>query len=318
MKSISLFLLNLPLALAVPLASKTDYALKSSHNAPQEWKKLGRADPDHLISLRIGLKQNQFDELERHLYEVSDPSHERYGNHLSLEDVQRLSAPSEHSCDTVHQWLDGHGITKEHVEYSPAKDWFKMTLPVWQVEQLLDTEYHQYGHENGKQIVRTTQYSLPRSLHNHIDVVQPTNFFGNWKLHSTDSRIADLSAPVEEASMKSSSSAAAAAVPASCVTGSQAVSLQCLRDFYKTSNYTPQVPTKNYVGTTNYLGQVPSVADFKAFMTTNRPDAPLTYQFTTQLIANASNNQASPGVEADLDVEMVGGTTSEARSHLVV
>ncbi|KAF2161434.1 hypothetical protein M409DRAFT_69783 [Zasmidium cellare ATCC 36951] len=308
MKSISFFLLNLPLVLAVPLSSRTDYAIKSSHIAPREWTKLSRADLDHLISLRIGLKQNQFDELERHLYEVSDPNHSRYGQHLSLEDVQGLSAPTEHSCDSVHEWLEGHGITRDHVEYSPAKDWFKMTLPVWQVEKLLDTEYHQYGHENGKQIVRTTQYSLPKSLHNHIDVVQPTNFFGNWKLHSTDSRIADLSVPVEEASVQSSSSsAAAAAAPASCVTGSQAVSLQCLRDFYRTSNYTPQVPKKNYVGTTNYLGQVPSVVDFKAFMTTNRPDANPTYQFTTQLIANASNNQASPGVEADLDVEMVGG-----------
>lgn len=311
MRSLSFFLIHLPAILAVPLESRTDYALFSSHEAPREWQKQGKADPSHMINLRIGLKQQKFDELEKHLYEVSHPDHERYGQHLSLEDVQSLSAPSEHSCDSVHEWLEGHGISKDQVDYSPAKDWFKLSLPVWQVEKLLGTEYHHYGHENGKQIVRTTKYSLPRSLHSHIDVVQPTNFFGNWKLHSTDSRIADLSVPIEEASMQSSSSSAAAAagVPASCLTGSQAVPLQCLRDFYKTSDYTPQAPKKNYVGTTNYLGQVPSVADFKAFMLTNRPDANPNYVFTTQIINGASNDQTMPGVEADLDVEMVGGFT---------
>lgn len=304
MKLSSYLLIHLPAVLAAPLEGRTDYSLFSSHHAPKEWQKLSKADPSHMIGLRIGLKQNKFDELERHLYEVSDPSHRRYGDHLSQEDIHKLTAPSEQSCDSVHEWLEGHGISKDQVEYSPAKDWFKIALPVWRVEKLLDTEYHNYGHENGKQIVRTTQYSLPRALHGHVDVVQPTNFFGNWKLHSTDSRIADLSAPIEEAPM---SDAAKAAAPTSCVTGSQAVSLQCLRDFYKTSDYTPQVPQKNYVGTTNYLGQVPSVVDFHAFMTTNRPDAPTSYQFTTQIINNGSNDQTMPGVEADLDVEMVGG-----------
>jgi tripeptidyl-peptidase-1 len=36
---------------------------------------------------------SSFNELERELYEVSDPSHARYGQHLSPEEVNSLVAP---------------------------------------------------------------------------------------------------------------------------------------------------------------------------------------------------------------------------------
>lgn len=60
---------------------------------------------DHEIQLRIGLKQGSFDELERHLYEVSDPSHSRYGQHLSEDEVHELVAPPSHAISAVEDWL---------------------------------------------------------------------------------------------------------------------------------------------------------------------------------------------------------------------
>lgn len=304
-----LTLLHLSVVLAVPLDSRADYAVFSSHNAPRDWKSVGRPEPDHVVNLRIGLKQASFDQLEEHLYEVSDPSHARYGDHLSMEDVEALIAPSKHSHDAVHEWLAGHSISKEQIEYSPAKDWMMIALPVSQVEKLLDTNYHRYGHENGKEIIRTTEYSLPKSLHEHVDTVQPTNYFGNWKLFSENFKFVEDVAPLTAAALKAITSdvVGAAGAPVSCTTGSQISTLQCYRDFYNTTGYTPQVPQKNYVGTTNYLGQVPSTTDFKAFMAMNRPGTDPTYSFSTQVIANGSNDQSMPGAEADLDVELVGG-----------
>lgn len=60
------------LALGKPLLAgvkRTDFAVKDSHHVPRKWTQVGYPDADHLIALRIGLKQSSFDELERHLCE---------------------------------------------------------------------------------------------------------------------------------------------------------------------------------------------------------------------------------------------------------
>ena len=51
------------------IRSRTPYAVKDTHRVPRRWTAVGPAPADHLIRLQIGLKQGQFNELERHLYE---------------------------------------------------------------------------------------------------------------------------------------------------------------------------------------------------------------------------------------------------------
>lgn len=55
--------------LSSPLRSRTEYAVKDTHNVPSKWYEVGPAPAHALLHLHIGLKQSQFDELERHLYE---------------------------------------------------------------------------------------------------------------------------------------------------------------------------------------------------------------------------------------------------------
>ena len=45
------------------------YAIKERHQVPRQWSYAGPAPAGHLMTLQIGLKQSQFAELERHLYE---------------------------------------------------------------------------------------------------------------------------------------------------------------------------------------------------------------------------------------------------------
>lgn len=51
------------------LNARSNYALKDSHRVPRSWQRVADADPQHTIKLSIGLKQAQFGDLERHLYE---------------------------------------------------------------------------------------------------------------------------------------------------------------------------------------------------------------------------------------------------------
>src|SRR5271170_853675 len=61
------FLIASATVLASPL--RPTYAVKDTHHVPSRWLRVHRAPGDHMINLQIGLKQSQFDELERHLYE---------------------------------------------------------------------------------------------------------------------------------------------------------------------------------------------------------------------------------------------------------
>jgi tripeptidyl-peptidase I len=53
--------------------SRSPYVVKDSHYVPRKWTQKGAAPAEHTIRLSIGLKQSQFDELERHLYESEVP-----------------------------------------------------------------------------------------------------------------------------------------------------------------------------------------------------------------------------------------------------
>ncbi len=77
----SVFLLGLAQLIASkPLASKRwdDFEVKHAWTeVPRGWELHGPAPSDYIFDMRIGLKQDRFDELVTALYEVSDPAHAR-------------------------------------------------------------------------------------------------------------------------------------------------------------------------------------------------------------------------------------------------
>ena len=235
LRSILTCVLATQAVLAAPY-TKSTYAIKDTHNAPAAWSKGDPAHPDHIIRLNIGLTQGRFDELERHLYEVSDPSNTRYGKHLSIEEVNKLITPKEEALEAVHEWLEHAGVKIEELEYSPAKDWIKLSLPVKDVERLLDTEYHHFTHEDGTKLVRAQSWSLPIHLHEHIATVQPTNSFfrmkGVAKSHRKPIKMSDLPPQPTEASI-------------AAVCNTTLVTPLCLRTLYGTVNYTVKAAGKN-------------------------------------------------------------------------
>lgn len=61
--------LGIQAVFASPIPTRTLYKVKETHSVPRRWIQRGRAPRSHMIHMQIGLKQSQFDELERHLYE---------------------------------------------------------------------------------------------------------------------------------------------------------------------------------------------------------------------------------------------------------
>lgn len=245
---------------------------------------------------------------------VSDPDHPRYGQHLTADEVDELVAPSSETHDLVHDWLLENGIEASDLSYSSSKDWVIVHLPIEVVEDLLDTEYHNYKHADGTIVARTTKWSLPRHLHSHIDAIQPTtSFFHIAKKAATFvTGGAEQPAGYQEPKNK--------AISAVCNVTS--VTPQCFMELYGTKGYETQACDENSVAFTNYLGEIPIRPDTKMFLQKYRPEAvsqatdfkqisvdggpvqdgPLTYNQST--VAGISR-------EANLDVQAISGISWE-------
>lgn len=138
-----LSLLALPFAAALVRAGyyrDIPHKIKESiEGLPRGWLRHGPAPSDHLIELKIALPQPHFPILEKHLWEVSNPKHERYGDYLSKEETEALMAPHPETLDVVSEWLSSHGIEEEHLYRSSAQDWVTIRVPVSLAEEMLNT-----------------------------------------------------------------------------------------------------------------------------------------------------------------------------------
>jgi tripeptidyl-peptidase I len=114
--------------------------VKDTAVPPPNWIDLGPAPPLQQIWLRIGLPQARFSELERQLYEISDPKNARYGQHLLKEQITEFVRPDQRSVEAVDAWLAEYGIAGEdRVRRSVAGDWITILVPVAVAESMLNT-----------------------------------------------------------------------------------------------------------------------------------------------------------------------------------
>ncbi|TFK79833.1 tripeptidyl peptidase A [Polyporus arcularius HHB13444] len=298
-------------AVAVP-AKDCAHKVKESIPPPRGWTKASPAPADHIIELRIALPQPNFAELEKHLYEVSDPFHDRYGQHLSKEEVESLVAPEDESIHLVNEWLASHGIYEDNLSRSPARDWVLVKVPISQAEEMLKTEYHVWTHDaSGEAVVRTTAYSVPEHLDSHIELVQPTTMFSRLKslrttfrFDSDEQKSAKIAADAPPISIPSASGGH---VDASC---NQTITITCIQQLYNAVGFKPSAKNGNQIGITGYLEQFANIQDLQTFFADQRPDA-LNSTFKTILINGGLNNQtlSEAGAEANLDVQFAFGLT---------
>ena len=285
-------------AIAGPLQRR--YLVKESHPVPEDFTRESDASPGHLIRLQLGLKQSQFEELERQLYETSDPDHHRYGSHLTAEEVNDLVKPTEDALAQVHEWL-GEYVDVGSVKYSSAKDFISVTLPVSEVEKMLDTKYGVYRHTDGTSLVRAPEWKLPEHLHEHITTIQPTTSF----LRTKPQAKTWVGVESEELDIPNYPAMDNATVDQVCNTS--AVTPLCLRTLYGTVNYEPQALDKNQVGLSNYLGELNNRSDARIYLERYRPEAVAGADDFKQIsVAGGSISQAPEN-----DTELEGGTGIE-------
>jgi tripeptidyl-peptidase-1 len=76
-----------------------------------------------------------------------------------------MFAPSEETVEEVRSWLISTGIKKISIVHSDNKGWLALDIPVWQVEELFQTEYYEHVDSgSGKVRVGCDEYNYPLNL----------------------------------------------------------------------------------------------------------------------------------------------------------
>ena len=226
----------------------------------------------------------------------------RYGAHLSKEQVAELVAPHPDTLELVGSWLAHHEVSSSAVSITHGGGWLTIKkLPLTKANTLLGASYQTYRHtETNESVIRTVGYSLPAALHEHVQTVAPTTYFGSPRPFRQPSKLASNVATLPygdpELQNLSATFSPGDPIPSNCPS---IITPTCLRLLYKTWAYKPLATPKNKIGITGYLGQYASHSDLAAFLTRFRKDA-ATANFSVVTVNGGINNQSQPGLEVCL------------------
>jgi tripeptidyl-peptidase-1 len=186
----------------------------------------------------------------------------------------------------------------------------------------LNTEYYVFKHQDGSELIRTPEWSLPVHLHKHVDAIQPTNSFFRMAPLSTTWLASPAAITESDADLNSTAVATAQALAATVnpavaqVCNASRITPDCLRTLYGTKDYVPKVPARSKIGYCNYLGETSIQSDLDLWTRTFRNDAQ-SAKINFELVNGAQNNQnldqatqaRGTDTEANLDAQSIVGIT---------
>ena len=181
---------------ASALPTSANHVVHEKRSGSSSWAPMQGTKPDGRITLpvRIGLTESNLHLGEDILMDVSNPDSEKYGKHLTAEEVMtypspariagltlrqivKLFAPAPETIDAVHSWLVSSGIEPSRISLSRGRNWLNVNASITEVEALLKTEYKVYEHTTGQKHIACEEYSVPQNVSEHIDLIMPTVHF---------------------------------------------------------------------------------------------------------------------------------------------
>jgi len=165
--------LVLPLVVSVCAAASSSRMIHMENYLAEnreDFSRAGYPSPTAEHEVVFAVNQKNIDKLESLLFEVSDPKNSKFGQYLNRQQVANLTSNIE-GTEFVSKYLNQNGIkivkSTPHGEYITAK----ASVELW--EKMFATTFYTFNHvENAvKPVVRSTHYSIPSELANHVSAV---------------------------------------------------------------------------------------------------------------------------------------------------
>nr|QFF92610.1 sedolisin isoform 2 [Botrytis fabae] len=255
------------------------------------------------MKLRLHLIAQNMPEFHKMAMDIATPGHALYGRHLDQTVINSMIAPKTQSRDLVLQWLSTAGLANQ-TSVSARGDSVIVDASISQIEELLQAEYNAYVHTGLYEgAIRTLEYSLPDALKGHVDIVQPTTFFGLRAMRSNIKQHKEF----DESVLNVEGTEAVTGCSGSTITPT------CLANLYSFTS-APATLKSGSIGIAGFLKQWPSKTDLTTFMNSYAYFANKAYTYTCTLINGGtcpSSGSGYPGIEANLDVQYARAITSE-------
>ena len=231
----------------------------------------------------LSLRQQNLKQLAQIARDVSEPTHERYGQHLTMKQVQDLTKPSEETYSILNKWFDESGARISKFEPLQGGAVLRLTMTVKDVRMLFKTTVTHIKLSGSKDDtkLRAGDLKIPQYVANEISAI-----FG---LHGL---------PLPKQSKFVALKSKTAGSPAS-VTPTQ------IGKTYNASNRRGTVGKASRQAVGEYQGQDALDSDTKLFFQQYVPNAKAGDEKLYKVVG--TNDQGQSGVEAALDVEYIMG-----------
>lgn len=247
---------------------------------------------DTPITLEIGLRMRNIDDLESLLRDVSDPTSPNYGKYLTAAEVNDMFQPAEESKVAVKAWLSEQGIK----DVEDKGFYINFGTTVEKANGLLNSSFS-YFDVQGTRKLRTMEYSLEDDIAQHIELVTPTTYFGTTK----------SLAPVHVPGPSEEGLAPLAGDDGEPVC-SRLLTPPCLKEMYGFGDYEPDPDSGSRVAFSSFLNQSAVPEDLDEFI--DMFDLPETGWESVVINGGNDHQNWRAGVEeGNLDAQMMALTS---------
>ncbi|KAG6005202.1 hypothetical protein E4U21_000331 [Claviceps maximensis] len=240
------------------------------------------------IKLRIHLSQPRISDFYELATKIATPGDALYGQHLSKQDADAILAPDPQSLKLVQHWLESENLGRR-ARIGSEGDSVVVVASVEEAERLLKTEYSSFvNQQSGQTVLRTLQYSIPDLLTSHIDVIEPTTFFGMKRMSLTKALSSEDTFAAQEANCS-------------------LVTPACLSKLYKYGS--AEAYSNGRMGIGGFLNESASHSDLSTFMKQKNTQNNADQGFTCVSINNGVCSRDTPGGEGNLDTQYTRSIT---------
>lgn len=124
-------------------------------------------------TVNFAIHQRDIESLEKHLHEISDPTHPLYRQHLTREEIGAWTRNTD-SSERVLAYLQQFDPRIQIKKRSLYDEYITASAPVTVWETMLNTEFHEFRYEHyhpERVMIAADQYSLPEDIHDHVMAV---------------------------------------------------------------------------------------------------------------------------------------------------
>ena len=153
----------------IAMASESNFVQMETANLKYStFKRVSKANASTLVHLEFRIRQYNLDLLEKLTLDISTPGSEKYGQHMTKQQVDDLTANPQGQA-VVEAFLTSIHAEVTHKSSNGLIVGASASVEVW--DAALAADFSLFQNDKGQEVVRTPSYSLPTDVAKEVAAV---------------------------------------------------------------------------------------------------------------------------------------------------